>query len=469
MNENDEPEMIFGEEVKPEKMDFPIYPVKIWRKGINWNDPAMQVSRAALEGDIRRMNILQPQCHRFEVIKLPNIDINIERAERTAYTIAEEKYNDIIATLIMEVLASDDFARLRNEYETVDRSANPINMIFNVRNEGNSVRGINYGRWERNVRVNRTRDQEKEFTKRFFDKFIEICWRFRSSWVKLKETTCEGSIFMSSVAVFRGVVKRIRKVATICEGLDIDNIVKKKPFDAYGNCMICFSRGPHNTRCRREGCGQHVYSRIMCFTNVEGWFINPCLIEAVMGGRWSTTRAEGPLQQDSTTQKLCLPLDTDEYFLNHEVCLSKLLWYAQIYNEEEKELMLHVMNKVSTTYEVLMEMEKLCMLLGVQERKKRTQMWMWAHLQTTYMERPYRQMMTTTGMSAMPIIIREIRATSRPVVQQERDGENANLDPEENGNDQEDALVNDVQDNRRDRDEETDDERNVRPRWGPWP
>ena len=71
--------------------------------------------------------------------------------------------------------------------------------------------------------------------------------------------------------------------------------------------------------------------------------------------------------------------------------------------------------------------------------------------------------MTTTGMSAMPIIIREIRARSRLVVQRERDGEDTNLDPEENGNDQEDALVNDVRDNRRDRDEETDEERNVRP------
>ena len=44
-----------------------------------------------------------------------------------------------------------------------------------------------------------------------------------------------------------------------------------------------------------------------------------------MGRRWSSSAKEEPVIQDSLTQKLYLPLDIDEYVLNEEVCLSKLL------------------------------------------------------------------------------------------------------------------------------------------------
>ena len=67
----------------------------------------------------------------------------------------------------------------------------------------------------------------------------------------------------------------------------------------------------------------------MVFINIDGWFINRYLIKAVLGNEVSSSpEKETTVNQDSITEELCLPLESDEYIVNKEGCLSKLLWYA---------------------------------------------------------------------------------------------------------------------------------------------
>ena len=70
---------------------------------------------------------------------------------------------------------------------------------------------------------------------------------------------------------------------------------------------------------------------------------------------------------------------------------------------------------------------------------------------------------TGAGMTAIKYAWENM--VMRLAIQQEHNGENTNSVPEENENDDNES-VNDVQDNQRDWDEESNGERRVRPQWG---
>ena len=99
----------------------------------------------------------------------------------------------------------------------------------------------------------------------------------------------------------------------------------------------------------------------MDFKNIDRWYINPYLIKAVLRDKKThPPKEEMAVNQDNISHDIYLPLESYEFVFNWEVCISKLLKYAQIYDGKETENMLHMMNEIVTTYNILKEMYMLC-------------------------------------------------------------------------------------------------------------
>ena len=435
----------------------------IWRQ-VQWKSKAEEVARTELmryKGrDTQTLYISKvngnTDCREYFGVKmLSNVDKDVK--EITRYKIPHRKRDEIMTDLMMKALEDRELRLLRDQYEnrratTNDEAEDP---------DGEDSQTIET--WEM-----------ENIDRQIKNALMRICWKGKAGWVNISDP-CLGVIEQHSARDdLLKTMAKIEKIVPWCTKLDVSNIVRKEPFKKYGNCILCYWKGRKNTSCRRYECKNNIFGRVMNFTNGAGYYINPDLLHTVMSLGFTFMGSEDLItEEDGTSEDVCLPLQSDEYILDIP-CVSKLLWYARMYEENDEENLKHVMNEVVTTYDILYEIYRVYEGLIEHEKAKRSELWLWCEhkgrIGETGLDHLTRLMINVlqspTGMTALKVICanhdgqREEEAAAVQQ-QQEHDRERANLVPDRNNND-----VQDINNIRRRRDDDNGEERNVRPRWG---
>ena len=112
---------------------------------------------------------------------------------------------------------------------------------------------------------------------------------------------------------------------------------------------------------------------------MSGYYINPDLIHLVLNSerKLPTSKIDAAHLKETTSYEVCLPLEQDGYMKKDFNCMTKLFWYAQMYDKNETTRLLHVMNEVATECKVLMEMNSTYVCLVVQEYRNRATLLFW--------------------------------------------------------------------------------------------
>ena len=143
-----------------------------------------------------------------------------------------------------------------------------------------------------------------------------ICLKRKPKWIAMMDTHTINIDSFSCVNNFCNLIWDLRQLVSLCVPVDTDNIVRNTPFANYGNCIICHKKGLRNKRCGRNFCRSTKFAWIMIFTNLQGYYINPDLIEMVLKddkGGVDVNEEELLYEEDITSVDVCLPLDCNEY------------------------------------------------------------------------------------------------------------------------------------------------------------
>ena len=429
-----------GQDVSPiENGDVEIYPLDIWIDG--WYDYAQAaitevIRKAVLQRHILHTVTNQSEQEVFGVRRLPNV--NTETNVITRYQFTTEKRMDVVSELLLDASNNMNLARARERHEELQA---PII-------ESND---------QRRVQLEEEREENKrrlEITIRGY--LFDICYQSLAKWI-----TDE---YKFDTMGFKGRTEALRPYVKLCVEVDTHKIIKEEPYEMYGNCALCFRKSVKDTRCRAESCVQRRHARIMIFTNRCGYYINPDLIHLIFADEDVPDELDTNQRRNGRSYNVCVPLERDEYLSTTYRCMFKLFWYALMYNNDESVRLKHVMNEVVTTYDASCEVVKCYSRLILNEKRSREELgfWDWRR-RVTWDEsihpdlRMYDRFMRPCGITTLRAWI--ARGTE-PVEQQERDGENTNLVREENND------VQEKNDARRGREDENDEERNVRPRRG---
>ena len=164
---------------------------------------------------------------------------------------------------------------------------------------------------------------------------------------------------------------RLKKLNSVCVALDTAELRRREAYPDYGNCIFCYGRGRLNTTCKRDYCRKNNRSRIVMFTNMNGRYINPVLVHYVLYLGYRREQVSSMVHEDrndSTSVTVRLPIQTNERFSKADKyfnCEYKLLYAVHVYKEDEECNLLHIMNEVATTYEILKEIYTVNKLCGI--------------------------------------------------------------------------------------------------------
>ena len=198
----------------------------------------------------------------------------------------------------------------------------------------------------------------KPINREIREELLLLCLKQKPKWIAVDDIDSIRLLPLGCKSKLPIFERELRRLVPLCVPVDTDNIVNNTPFGEYGNCILCYKKGRLNKRCGRDPCRNHIFGRIMIFTNLQGYYINPDLIETVLKneeGDADVNKEELLCEEDSVSYDVCLPLECDEYILKPFYCTFKLLWYAHMYDEYEVNNLKHVMNEVVTTYDVMSE------------------------------------------------------------------------------------------------------------------
>ena len=316
------------------------------------------------------------------------------------------------------------------------------------------------------------------------DVLLSNVWEQLPEWLKIYRCHTER---MKKPNLERHI-RTLQELARTCVSMDPKDVVRTTRYRDFGNCGLCFRKGRVHSRCMNERCQDGLYGRVVVFKNFNHQYINPDIVHLTLNDALLPT--EYAEREDIDTPEVILPVEHDEYRVYTAteagcLCEYKLLWYAHMHDERDTYKLLHVMNEVIVMYNLLRHvfminnrLKRFC--INVYEnrevngtyRKIKWYGW-WYHysfyswgIDTNYKGRDLVLSRTILGIPIVNILYQQA-LLQRTVEQQERDGENANLVQEENYDVQEENH--DVQENndaRRDREDEDEEERNVRQRRG---
>ena len=307
------------------------------------------------------------------------------------------------------------------------------------------------------------------------DPVLSNVWQQLPEWLKIYRCHTER---MKRTNLKRHI-RTLQELARICVSMDHRDVVRTTRYQDFGNCGLCFRKGRVNSRCMNVRCQDGLYGRVVAFKNFNHQYINPDIVHLTLNDTLLPT--EYSEREDIETPEVILPVEHNEYRVYTAteagcLCEYKLLWYAHMHEERDTYKLLHVMNEVIMTYDLLRHvfminnrLQRFC--VNVYENREVNDTYQkikwygwWYHysfytwgIDSSYKGRDLVLSRTILGIPIVHILYQQA-LLQRTVEQQERDGENANLVREEN---------HDVQENndaRRDREDESEEERNVRPR-----
>ena len=441
---------MFGDEVRPPgARRVAEYPTDLWHT-YDDSQPGVRVVRQCLE---RNRKIEQVSYHdgsstRFQVHNLTNLnEIEYEHV-RTEYRLTESRRN-YLAMYLVELKARDNYE------------------LINQRRDYDNASKIVYD--DEDLQEQHEQDMIT-IDKKIENLWLEICLSGIAEWIKMNKVESQYQL--------RNAVCELRRYVLLCQELNIQMIIRNRDFDC-GNCVVCFRKGRLRTRCVRSECRENMYAQVEAFMNLRGHYINPDLIHIALSNERRLTDIPNISEVNNEAAEheytiIVLPLEINEFFETTFACEFKLLWYAQMYGDDEDHHLRRVMNEVVTTYEVMSELYHVYTRVVRYEKYTRPMLWLRDQvLHGRYymnaikvINNSWDGIRSATGMIAIQAATNE-----RSVPQQEHDGENANLVHGDNN----DAPNNDAPDNNaendahRARDEEShEEERNVRPRlvWG---
>ena len=433
-----------GEDVEPKRTydGSVLYPLDIWKtvkdKG---HEEVYGFVKKQLENhsEYHRTISSSPEDELFGIREFPNI--NIKEKTRECYEFTDVKRLEVVSHMLMTAITNRKLKRLRALYTKED--TRPI-VIHGVVAET--------AKKSMQERAERTKKEKlNRYNRDIKDGLYKICYNELARWVEKATISPNDWQWTKDV---RKRIKHLKEYRTLCEGLNIETIISQEPYEKYGNCAICFRRGMRGARCEYS-CGHKRYGCVMVFKNMSGYYINPDLIHLVLytNRKLPTSTIDPAYAKKTTSYEVCLPLERDDYIKKDFICMTKLFWYAQMYDKNETTRLLHVMNEVATECEVLMEMNRTYVCFTVQEYRNRTTLLFWDWKAEDEADHDTSINNKLQGLFSIPELKGWIEQGS--VEQQEHDGERTNLADENN-------------DARRNREDESAEVRNVRPRlrWG---
>ena len=339
----------FGKELIDNAEHHAIYPRNIWKQGSNTGIKyeIAETARLGFEGRLR--TIPKDECIRetLECIQLKNVDIQTNTIKK--YRMSLQQQEKMLKDLMMDVWEDTELGRLRNNYERTPFSQDQNGIIM------------------------RTGIEEQISTA-----VLRLCWKNVASFIVHRHESYQDIGKYLDEEMLRGKMEQLNYVESLCGTMKIESIVKRSSYGDYGNCILCYGKGRRNTKCnRRYDCSNSMYGGIMIFKNLDGYYINPDLLDIVLGGLNGKVSEEGKRVEESVSYEICLPINYNEYMETTFLCEYKLLWYAQMYDESSTDLLKHVMNEVVTTFDVMNEMYKVYKVLLIRERNNRSLLWFW--------------------------------------------------------------------------------------------
>ena len=324
-------------------------------------------------------------------------------------------------------------------------------MIIKIITTAKFARQVAYQRW-----ANRDRPEERKVELYNTPHIGKQCFLNTVGGIKYGMDETYGT---GPENIKQGLINHAKELKTLkdfCLDLNPWHIVSNSKFGNHGNCMMCFGIGEIGSRCARPDCNQHMLSGIVRFKNRMNLYINPWVIHFAIYRDICEEANQRivPTAGQSNEAETILPLRMDEIISNGKCpCVFKLLYHAYMYCEANTSCLVHVMNEVVMTFDVIGEV--LNIMTDMKRRLEKL------HEASVEYDRFLKLVEWYYGPWVRHDWYMEVGLyTMRPEEQQERDGENRNLVPA--GNENADGARN----NRRNRDEDTDEERRVRARRG---